>query len=143
MTSEALKKLFGQITQDAQFQNWSKGEAPGMQFVYACEYGMIWKFTPKAWWQFVSRAVRNDGGHDFFLSKALRSRPRHIIKGEDNKFYSSDGRMRCVNPLDWTLLDWTNELIPGGKATQNIEPAACLRKPNLSELTQKSAYKSG
>jgi hypothetical protein len=142
MTSEALKKIFGQIAQDAQFQNWSNGEVPGMQFVYACEFGTIWKFTPKAWWLFVTRAVRNKGGHDLFLSKALRSRPRHIVKGEDNKFYSSDGRMRCVNPLDWTLLDWTNELIPGGRAKQN-EPAACLRKPNLSELAQKSAYKTG
>ena len=111
MTSEELKKLFENYHEDAQFQTWSKGEAPGMRFVYACEYGTIWKFTPKAWWQFVTRVVRNNGCHDFFLSKALRSRPRHVIKGENNKFYSSDLKMRCVNPLDWTLLDWTNELI--------------------------------
>lgn len=38
MTSEELKKLFVHVTQDAQFQNWSKGEPPGMKFVYACEW---------------------------------------------------------------------------------------------------------
>jgi hypothetical protein len=114
MTSAELKKLFGHYAEDAQFQNWSKRESPRMRFVYACEHGMIWKFTPKAWWQFVTRAVRNHGCHDFFLSKALRSRPKYIIKGADNKFYSSDLTMRCVNPLDWTLQDWTKELIPGG-----------------------------
>src|ERR1700680_1469464 len=110
MTSEELKKLFGHYAEDAQFQNWSNGKVPGMRFVYACEYGTIWKFTPKAWWQFVRRVVCNRGCHDFFLSKALRSRPRHLTKGEDNRFYSSDLGMRCVNPLDWTLQDWTNEL---------------------------------
>jgi hypothetical protein len=50
MTSDELKKLFEHYAEDAQFQNWSKGEeSPGMRFVYACEHGMIWKFTPKAW----------------------------------------------------------------------------------------------
>ena len=143
MTSAELKKLFGHYTDDAQFQNWSKGEDPGVQFVYACEYGTIWKFTPRAWWEVVTRAVRNNGSHDFFLSKALRSRPRHIIKGEDNAFYSSKLSMRCVNPLDWTLLDWTNELIPGKRATPSPEDtAAGLRKPNVAVLSQKAARKS-
>jgi hypothetical protein len=105
MTSEELNKLFKQYSEDAQFQNWSKGEAAGMRFVYACEYGTIWKFTPKAWWQFVKQVVRNNGCHDLFLSKALRRRPKHLVKGEDNKFYSSDRAMLCMNPLDWTLLD--------------------------------------
>jgi hypothetical protein len=105
-----------------------------MRFVYACEFGTIWKFKPKEWWQFVTRAVRNNGGHDFVLSAALRSRPRHIAKGEDNKFYSTDSRVRCVNPLDWTLLDWTNELLPGGTATHSVErTAANPRKPGLSQ----------
>ena len=95
-----------------------------MRFVYACEYGTIWKFTDKEWWQFVTRVVRNNGGHDFLLSAALRSRPRHIVKGEDNKFCSTDSRVRCVNPLDWTLLDWTNELLPGGAAAHSVEHTA-------------------
>src|SRR5438132_1207402 len=107
MTSAELKKVFEQYTDDAQFQRWNKGEDSGVQFVYACEYGTVWKFTPKAWWHVVTSAVRNNGSHDFILSKALRSRPRHIIKGEDNAYHSSNPTMRCVNPLDWTLLDWT------------------------------------
>ena len=122
MTSGEIKKLFGHYAEDAQFQNWSKDEAPGMQFVFACEYGTIWKFTPRAWWQFVTKVVRNNGGHDLVLSQALRSRPKQIVKGVDNKFYSSDDRMRCVNPLDWTLLDWTNELIPGRRSAPAIGP---------------------
>jgi hypothetical protein len=121
MTSAELKKVFGNYAEDAQFQDWTKGETQGVQFVYACEYGTIWKFTPKAWWQFVKKVVRNNGGHDFVLSKAMRSRPKHITKGEDNQFYSSDSRMRCVNPLDWTLLDWTNELTPCRIPTQSID----------------------
>ena len=116
MTSEALKKLVGKYVEDAQFQAWSEREEAGLQFVYACEYGTIWKFTPKAWWQFVTRAVRNNGCHDLFLSKALRRRPNHIIKDDNNKFSSSERRIRCVNPLDWTLLDWTNELTHGSIA---------------------------
>jgi hypothetical protein len=143
MTSKEIKRLFGHYADDARFQDWSKGEAPGMQFVYACEYGTIWKFTPKEWWQLVGKAVRSNGCHDFFISKALRSRPRHIVKGEDNKFYSSDLRMRCVNPLDWTLLDWTNELLPGRRVAQDTEDAAvCLRKPNLSATTRTPVCKS-
>ena len=144
MTSAELKKLFGNYAEDAQFQNWSAAEAPGIRFVYACEYGTFWKFTPKAWWQFVTRVVRNNGRHDFFLSKAMHSRPRHIIKGEDNQFYSSDLRMRCVNPLDWTLLDWTNELTPSRPAAPSIHPdGGSLRKPNVSAITHRSTSKTG
>ena len=128
MTSVELRKLFGHYAEDTQFETWSKREAPGMRFVYACEHGEIWKFTPKAWWQFVTRVICNHGCHAFFLSKALHRRPKYIIKGEDNKFYSSDFRMRCLNPLDWTLQDWTNELIPGRRATQIVNcPAPVSR----------------
>src|ERR1700730_17190560 len=101
MTQEKLKKLFAHFIEDAQFQTWNAGKIQGVQFVYACEQGTIWKFTPRAWWQSITKAIRNQGRHDFFLSKALCHRPRHIIKGGDGKFYSSDTRMRCVNPLDW------------------------------------------
>jgi hypothetical protein len=48
MTSEKLKKLFVRYAEEAQFQRWSKG-TPEVQFVYACEYGTIWKFTPIEW----------------------------------------------------------------------------------------------
>jgi hypothetical protein len=61
--------------------------------------------------QFVRKAIRNQGNHDFLLSRALRNRPKHITKGGDRKISSSDNRVRCVNPLDWTVEDWTNELI--------------------------------
>jgi hypothetical protein len=136
MTSEGLKKLFGDYAEDARFQSWRKEEALGIQFIYACEYGTIWKFTPKEWWQLVTKVVRNNGGHDFVLSKALRSRPKHIVKGEDNKFYSSDPSMRCVNPLDWTLLDWTNELIPGRRSVRVIDQAADHASPEPDLLAR-------
>jgi hypothetical protein len=111
MTSKTLAKLFAQTAEDAQFRLWNRGRLQGVRFVYACEYGVIWKFTPKAWWQLVTKTILNQGRHDFYLSKSLRCRPRHIFKGEDNKFYSSDSHMRCVNSLDWTIADWTNELV--------------------------------
>ena len=109
MTSEQLKKLFAHYSDDAQFQDWNNG-ATEVRFVYACEHGTIWKFTPKEWWRFVRTVVGNQGSHEFLLSAALRNRPKFIAKGDDRKFSSSDNRMRCVNPFDWTLQDWNNEL---------------------------------
>jgi hypothetical protein len=143
MTSEELKRLFGNYAENAQFESWRKRESSGLRFVYACEFGTFWKFTPKEWWQFVTRTVRNNGGHDLVLSKALRSRPRHLIKGEDKKFYSTDSRVRCVNPLNWTFQDWTTELIPGGRGAYPLEiSTADLRKPQLSVIGQKPAHKA-
>jgi hypothetical protein len=110
MTSRELKKCFAQFADDAKFQLWNQGQLQGVRFVYACEFGVIWKFTPQAWWQFVTKAILNQGRHDLCLSRALRHRPRHILKGPDNNFYSSDDRMRCVNPLDWTVENWAKEL---------------------------------
>jgi hypothetical protein len=110
MTSEELSKLFAKISEDDQFKLWNKGRVQDVRFVYACEYGVIWKFTPRAWWQLVTKTIRSQGRHDFYLSKALRCRPQHIFRGGDNKFYSSDSRMRCVNPLDWTVENWASEL---------------------------------
>ena len=130
MTSEELSKMFAHYAEDAQFKDWSQAETPGMRFVYACEYGTIWKFTLKAWWQFVTQVVRNNGCHDLFLSKALRSRPKYIVKGEDNKFYSSDRYILCMNPLDWTLLDWNNELLPGRRKHRALEHNASLKRPD-------------
>jgi hypothetical protein len=114
MTSEELKKLFARYFEDAQFQIWNKGKTQEMKFVYACENGLFWKFTPEEWWRFVTKVIRNHGCHVFSQSNALRSRPNHIVKGGDNKYYSSDTKMRCVNPLDWTVENWTDELIHTG-----------------------------
>jgi hypothetical protein len=84
--------------------------------VYACEYGTIWRFTPREWWLFVRKTICNQGKRESLLSRALRSRPNHIqiasaAMGGDRKISSHDARMRCVNPLDWTVEDWSNELI--------------------------------
>jgi hypothetical protein len=103
MTSEELKRLFARYSEDAQLKIWNKGGVQGLRFVYACENGTIWKFTPQEWWQFVTKAIRNHGDHDFLLTRAMCSRPRLITRGADGKFYSSDNKMRCVNPLDWTV----------------------------------------
>lgn len=81
-----------------------------MQFIYACEYSTFWKFTPKEWWLFTTNAIRNNGFYDLPLSRALRCRPKLVQKGEDGKFHSLDIAFRCVNPLDWTVEDWKNEL---------------------------------
>jgi hypothetical protein len=126
VTSEELKKIFGQCVENAQFDAWNKGEVPGVRFVYACELGTIWKFTPKEWWLFVTRAIRNRGCHDLVLSKALRTRPKYIVRGENSEFYSSDIRMRCVNPLDWSFQDWANELSPDRRSTQSVASAPPL-----------------
>jgi hypothetical protein len=110
MTSEELRKLFQCCVEDAQFHLWDKGKVRGSRFVYACQNGAVWKFTRKGWWQFVTKTIRNQGAHRFLISNALLRRPSHIINGHDGKFYSSDSEMRCVNPWDWTLENWTNEL---------------------------------
>jgi hypothetical protein len=110
MTPEELTKLFARYYEDAQFQLWNKGKAQEPRFVYACENGTVWKFTPREWWQTVTKAIRDQGCHKFFASKPLISCPRHIIKGADNNFYSSDITVRCVNPQDWKIENWTNEL---------------------------------
>jgi hypothetical protein len=109
MTSEQLKHLFAYYADETQFQSWNTGR-PEVRSVYACEYGMIWKFSPKEWWQFARKTILNQGNHEFVLSKALRNRPKHIVKGSDRKISSLEPAMRCVNPLDWTLQDWIDEL---------------------------------
>jgi hypothetical protein len=124
MTSQELTKLFAQYSEDAQFQMWIKGKPQEMKFVYACENGAFWKFTPKEWWRLVTKAIRNQGCHSFFLSKALRSRPNHIVRGDDTKFYSSDIKVRCVNPLDWTAENWIAELIQTGGAERESDQLA-------------------
>jgi hypothetical protein len=130
MTSEELKKLFVRYSEDAQFEIWNKGRVQEVRFVYACQNGTIWKFTPKEWWQFVTKAVRNHGGHHLLLSKAMCNRPRHIIRGADNKFYSSNREMRCVNPLDWTVENWISELTRSEYSRDPSSPST----PPITEL---------
>src|ERR1700722_9331228 len=109
MTSEELKKLFIRCVDDAQFELWSKS-TPRVRFVYACERGTIWRFTQREWWHFLTETIRNHGNHDFLFSKVMRHRPNHITEGKDHNMSSSDVRMHCVNSVDWTIEDWTNEL---------------------------------
>jgi hypothetical protein len=111
MRSQHLNKIFAGCYEDAQFHDWNKGRRPKLQFVYVCEYQTVWRFTPKEWWLFATKATRNNGSYDLPLSRALRSRPKQIVKGKDGKIYSPDDTIHCVNPLDWTLDDWKHELI--------------------------------
>src|ERR1700722_14910956 len=92
MSPEELTRIFARFYEDAQFQEWNKERDQELRFVYACENGTVWKFTPKAWWQFVTKTIRNRGCHDLFLSNAMSNRPKHIIRGADNNFYSSDNK---------------------------------------------------
>jgi hypothetical protein len=109
MTSNELGKLMAQHAENSRFEDWNSGRKEMPRFIYACEYGTFWKFTPREWWQMVTKIVGNQGSHEFLLSKASR-RPRYILKGKDGGFYSTDPVMRCVNPIDWTLEDWKREL---------------------------------
>jgi hypothetical protein len=107
---QQLTRVFADYAEDSRFQNWIAGVAQQFRFVYACEYGTIWKFTPKEWWQFVAKTVRNDGAYDLPLSKALGNRPRHITPGDDGRLQSSDCTVRCINLTEWNVSDWQNEL---------------------------------
>jgi hypothetical protein len=109
MNSFELSRLFSQHAEEAQFREWFRSVRK-VRFVYACEFGTVWKFTPKEWWQLVRKAANNQGAHEFFLSKAMRSRPRTITMGSDRRISSSDETIRCVNTVDWTMEDWNAEL---------------------------------
>lgn len=103
-------RAFADYLEDLRFQDWSGSIEKPFRFVYACEYGTFWKFTPREWWQFVTRTVRNNGCYDLPISRALGNRPRHITTGPDGRFHSSDETVRCINLLEWTPEDWQNEL---------------------------------
>ena len=106
MTQEELNQILAHVAEDIRFQAWNRQQRPGVRFIYACEYATLWKFTPKEWWRFVTKTNQNGGSYDLSLSRALRGRPRQIIKDEGGKLYSSDNTTRCVNLLDWKLEDW-------------------------------------
>jgi hypothetical protein len=110
MTTEHIFEIFAADAEDARFRSWDQERTRDWRFIYLCEFGTIWRFGPKEWWRLVTRTIRNNGAYDLPLSRALRSRPKHISKGTDHKCYSSDDTVRCVNPLDWTVEDWKNEL---------------------------------
>lgn len=107
---QLLNRVFADYAEDMQFQDWITRVAAPFRFVYACEYGTIWKFTPREWWQFVSRTVRNHGNYDLPLSRALGNRPRHISFSPEGRMSSTDGTVRCVNLTGWTESDWQSEL---------------------------------
>lgn len=111
-----LNKGLDHYAEELRFQDWSTRQRPGVRFIYTCEYETFWKFTPKEWWRFVTRVIRNDGLYDLPVSAELHGRPRHVIRGTDGKYCSSDNARRCVNLLDWTLEDWKGELV-GGERT--------------------------
>ena len=111
MTTDKIFEILASAAEDARFRGWEQGRTHQYRFVYLCEYGTIWRFTPKEWWRFVIRTIRNNGTYDLPLSKALRTRPKHITEGEHHKCCSSDNGVRCVNPLDWTVEEWKSELI--------------------------------
>ena len=110
MRSIELTKLLASHAENVRFVDWDNKRTTRPRFVYACELGTIWKFTPKEWWQVVNKAVRNNGSHEFHFSQATR-RPKFILKSEDGSFHSTDPAMRSVNPAKWTLEDWQRELL--------------------------------
>jgi hypothetical protein len=110
MTTEKIIKTFAAHAEEARFRDWDQGRTIQSRFIYLCEYGTIWRFEPKEWWRLVNRTIRNNGAYDLPLSRSLRNRPKHISKGDDCKCNSSYNTVRCVNPLDWTVEDWKNEL---------------------------------
>jgi hypothetical protein len=110
MRSIDLTKLLELRAENVRFENWNSQQSVRPRFVYACELGTIWKFTPKEWWQVVTKIVRNNGSHEFHLSKSTR-RPKFILKTGDGSFQSTDPTMRSVNPANWTLDDWKRELL--------------------------------
>jgi hypothetical protein len=110
MRSIDLTKLLELRAENVRFQNWNSQRSDRPRFIYACELGTIWKFTPMEWWQVVTKIIRNNGSHEFHLSKSTR-RPKFILKNEDGIFQSTDPTMRSVNPANWTLDDWKRELL--------------------------------
>jgi hypothetical protein len=111
MTQVELDQLLAHYAEDIRFQAWNERQRPGVCFIYAGEYATFWKFTPREWWRFVTKTTNQSGSYDLPLSRALRRRPRQILKGEGGKLYSSDHTRRFVNLLDWTLEDWKDELV--------------------------------
>jgi len=110
MTAQQLNKLFSDAAADASFQRWSEQRRPWFRLVFACEYGTIWKFTTKEWWQFATKTGRNNGSFDLPLSKAIRVHSRQVVRGSDGKISAVDESIRCVNLLEWTLADWKREV---------------------------------
>src|SRR5215470_3844176 len=103
MTQDQRNKAYAYYAEDLAFENWRKARLHAVRFVYACEYGTAWKFTPKEWWRFARRVAQNEGSYDLPFERALNRRPNQIARGPDGRCYSTDEATRCVNPLDWTV----------------------------------------
>lgn len=111
MTSTELNRIIIRYQQNLSFEDWISRQTRRPTCIYVCEFGTIWKFTSKEWWQEVIRIVQNDGEHEFTLFKALHRRPKSIREREDGSFDSINSNVRCINPKDWTLDEWKHELI--------------------------------
>lgn len=111
MTAAELARLFTTCAVDAQFETWAKERKPHFHTVYLCDYGTIWKYSLKEWWQLASRAVRNNGNYELTECSALRIRPKHILVDHRGEIYCRDLTIRCVSPRNWTLDEWKAELV--------------------------------
>ncbi len=109
MSSQELCRLFAAYAEESDFRHWSKKQKP-IKTVYAGEYGMVWKFTLKEWWQTVKAVIRNEGVHEFPVAGAMARRPKHLTFDSDGMLKCPDTMIHCVNPRDWTLPDWMHEL---------------------------------
>ena len=119
-----LNRTFAFYAEEVAFENWCKTRSSEVRFIYACEYGTVWKFTPKEWWRFLRKVVQSDGSYDLPLSRALNRRPNQVVKGADGNWHSTDKTLRCVNPLAWTLDDWKGELA-GDACRAPMQPEDC------------------
>lgn len=111
MTPSKLNKVIIQYQQNISFEQWLSRQTHPPIYVYACEFGTVWKFTSKEWWQEVIRIIHNKGEHEFPLGKALRRLPKAIRACEDGTFDATNKNIRCVHPKDWNLDDWKRELL--------------------------------
>jgi hypothetical protein len=111
MSSVQTNKLLSEFVERAAFERWNRTRAvEGWRYVFAYEYGAIWKFTALEWWRFVSSVVKHNGNYDLPISRALNRRPKALLKDENGKYQSSDASARCVNLRAWSLADWKREL---------------------------------
>lgn len=83
--------------------------------IYVEQYGGWWSFTTKQWreWLLASIAdILSQEGYTLPDSKMLRSRPRLAKKDDPASrwWYSSVSTARVIQPLDWTVEQWKEEL---------------------------------
>ena len=104
---ETLTETFARFAEDAAFQHWKEGRTPDCRLVYVCRDRIVWKFTVKEWWRFVTIAIRNNGEYILPVSKRLQH-SKMVVDSE--KGVSYDKTIRWVRLNCWTLTNWTDEL---------------------------------